>query len=260
MSHTPPLRGTFRTDLRGRQAYSEGAGIYRIVPRAVARPLDTADVIELVRWARHTRQALVPRGAGSAMGGGNVGEGTVVDLTALTEPAGEVDPTHRTMRVGAGVTLGAIDAAALPLGLRLPPDPSSRRWATAGGVFATNAAGPRTLRYGAMRRWVEGATVISGEGETLYLRRGSDATGSAAQRFHAEVAPALDGAADLIRRRFPRTAKNSSGLALDEWLASRDLIDLFIGSEGILGIVTEVVFRLDPIPPCSASLRVELQS
>jgi FAD/FMN-containing dehydrogenase len=153
-----------------------------------------------------------------------------------------------------------VDAAAAPLGLRLPPDPSSRRWATAGGAFATNAAGPRSLRYGAMRPWIEGATVITGEGDALHLQRGSDPEGPAAQRFRSEVQPALERGADLIRSRFPRTAKNSSGLALDAWLASRDLIDLFIGSEGILGIVTEVVFRLDLIPPSSASIRVELQS
>jgi FAD/FMN-containing dehydrogenase len=260
MSHTPALRGDYRTDQRTRQAYSEGAGIYRIVPAAVACPVDAEDVVELVGWARRHRQSLVPRGAGSAMGGGNVGDGIVVDLSNLTAPAGTLDAARRTITVGAGITLGQVDAVASPLGLRLPPDPSSRRWATAGGAFATNAAGPRSLRYGAMRPWIEAATIITGAGEALHLQRGSVPGGPAAHRFQGEVQPALERGADLISGRFPRTAKNSSGLALDAWLASRDLIDLFIGSEGILGIVTEVVFRLDRIPPSSASIRIELQS
>lgn len=274
MSHTPTLRGAFRTDPRGCQAYSEGAGIYRIIPQAVARPIDLEDVLALVRWAATTGQALVPRGAGSAMGGGNVGDGVMVDLTALDSPAGSVDSARRTVTVGAGVSLGEVDALAAAAGLRLPPDPSSRRWATAGGAIATNAAGPRSLRYGAMRDWVEGATVVTGMGEVLRLARGrsrtskgaNEAAGTvagtaasgAARLFERHVAPMLREHTELIRARFPRTAKNSSGLALDRWLESGELIDLFIGAEGILGIVTEATFRLDAIPLASASVRVEL--
>ena len=77
----PPFADSFRTDLRARAAYSEGAGVYRILPAAVALPADEADLVELLKWAvgsrqsADSRQPLVPRGAGSAMGGGNVGEG-----------------------------------------------------------------------------------------------------------------------------------------------------------------------------------------
>ncbi len=266
MTHTPPpLRGSYRTDQRAREAYSEGAGIFRIVPSAVACPRDADDVQVLVRWATETAHALVPRGAGSAMGGGNVGAGIVVDLAGLAMPPA-LDVVARTVTVGAGVALGLVEDLAARSGLRLPPDPSSLRWATAGGAFATNAAGPRSLRYGAMRRWVEGATVVTGTGEVVRLARGQASPGGTAAgeaagvvgKFGRDVAPALEAAAALITQRFPHTAKNSSGLALDAWLASRDLLDLFIGSEGILGIATEVVLRLDPVPATGASLRVIL--
>ena len=79
----PTLRGVTRADELARAAYSEGAGIYRIVPAGVAIPADVRDIVHLVRWATHEGQALVPRGAGSAMGGGNVGDGIVVDLTRI---------------------------------------------------------------------------------------------------------------------------------------------------------------------------------
>ena len=81
----PPPRyaGLYRTDLRARAAYAEGAGIYRILPAAVCVPADRQDVASLVGWAAAHRIPLVPRGAGSAMGGGNVGDGVVVDLTGL---------------------------------------------------------------------------------------------------------------------------------------------------------------------------------
>ena len=72
----PPIRGSFRTDARARAAYAEGAGIYRIIPAAVVHSRRPRRSRSLVRWAAAQRVPLVPRGAGSAMGGGNVGDGT----------------------------------------------------------------------------------------------------------------------------------------------------------------------------------------
>jgi FAD/FMN-containing dehydrogenase len=79
-------------------------------------------------------------------------------------------------------------------------------------------------------------------------------------RFARDTAPAIHSAAPLIATKFPRTSKNSSGYALDAYLASGDVLDLFIGSEGTLGIVTEIEWRLDHIPPCRAGIRVALRS
>jgi len=264
MPPAPPIRGPFRTDLRARAAYSEGAGVYRMLPSGVAVPADETDLIDLVKWAAasgkspHERQALVLRGAGSAMGGGNVGDGVVVDLTGM--PKGlAIDPASRKAVTSSGVTLGEIAQAAERHGLRLPPDPSSARWATVGGVFSTNASGPRTLRYGSVRRWALGATIVTPDGERLVLRRGEPETSAAAtRRFAADVAPLVEAAAPTIRERFPHTRKNSSGYALDAWLDSGDLLDLFIGAEGTLGVVTEVTWSLDPIPAFRSAMQVEL--
>src|SRR5512147_1254139 len=100
----PRLEGQFRTDDRARAAYAEGAGIYRIVPAAVAIPANIPDLQQLVRWAAATGTPLVARGAGSAMGGGNVGDGVVVDLTALAPPWLDVDGPGRRAFVTAEVT------------------------------------------------------------------------------------------------------------------------------------------------------------
>jgi FAD/FMN-containing dehydrogenase len=258
----PPIRGLYRTDARARAAYAEGAGIYRIIPAAVCLPLDRQDVLSLVRWAAAHRVALVPRGAGSAMGGGNVGEGVVVDLTRL-ERRLEVDAGARRAVTSAGITLAELNAAADPHGLRLPPDPSSGRWATVGGMVSTNAAGARSVRYGSVRRWVRAVEMVTAAGEVLELRRGGgsgDPSVETARRFETELTPALRAAAATIMARFPRTRKNSSGYALDAWLASGDLLDLIVGAEGTLGLVTRVDWALDPIPPCRAGLRIALRS
>ena len=256
----PAIRGVFRTDERARAAYAEGAGIYRIVPLGVCLPADRDDVVSLVRWASDHRVPLVPRGAGSAMGGGNVGEGVVVDLTRLPRLL-EVRPAERVAVTSANVTLTELNLAADPHRLRLPPDPSSGRFATLGGMVSTNAAGARTVRYGSVRRWVAGLELVTATGEVLELRRGGGGGSSATvRRFETEVAPAITAAHGLVAARFPRTRKNSSGYALEDWLASRDLLDLVIGAEGTLGFVTRVTWRLDAQPAHRAGLRVELRS
>jgi FAD/FMN-containing dehydrogenase len=259
----PAIRGVFRSDERARAAYAEGAGIYRILPIAVCLPADRDDLVALTRWASEHRVPLVPRGAGSAMSGGNVGEGVVVDLTRLPRRL-EIRPAERLAVTSANVSLAELNIAADPHRLRLPPDPSSGRFATLGGMVSTNASGARTVRYGSVRRWVVGLELVTPAGEVLELRRGggppaaSDA--ATARRFEADVAPAIVAAQHIIAARFPRTRKNSSGYALDDWLASRDLLDLVVGAEGTLGFVTRVDWRLDPQPAHRAGLRVELRS
>jgi len=227
------------TDSRTRAAYAEGAGIYRIIPAAVAIPANTPELAALVRWAGETRTPLVPRGAGSGMPGGNVGAGAIVDLSrGFTELT--VDPQRRIARAGASVTWAQVADAARPYGLRLPPDPSSGAFATSGGMVATNAAGPRSVRYGSVRRWVEALEVVEANGEKRTVRR------SGGTRYPVPDARYLES--------FPKTRKNSSGYALDHFAESGDELDLLIGSEGTLAFVTAVHWRLDPIPPDQAGV------
>jgi FAD/FMN-containing dehydrogenase len=260
MPPSPRLRGTYRTDLPARAVYAEGAGIYRIVPTAVAIPADTADLVHLVRWAAGEGLPLVPRGAGSGMAGGNVGDGIVVDLNRIGARAVSVHPERSRAGAAAAVTHFELNRAAGAHGLRLPPDPSSGRFATLGGMLSTNAAGARTVRYGSVRRWVEAAELVTAEGDVVRLERGRAPRGASAAifRFESVVAPKLRAAAEAIMARAPATCKNSSGYALDAWLASGDVLDLVIGSEGTLGIVTHIEWRLDRHPGATAAIRVTL--
>jgi FAD/FMN-containing dehydrogenase len=267
MPSEPPVRGPFRTDERARAAYAEAAGIYRILPHAVCVPADIDDLLTLVRWAANERVALVPRGAGSAMGGGNLGDGVIVDLTRMSGPLPVVRPERRRAHMRAGASLGELETAANAHGLRLPPDPSSWRWATAGGVVSTNAAGARSARYGSVRQWVEGLTFVTADAEVARLSRGRRAQSQpqvelpeAVYRFERETAAAIETARDLVRARYPRIRKSSSGYALDAYLGSGDLLDLLIGSEGTLVLVTEVEWRLDRAPAHRAGLRLLLKS
>src|SRR4029078_4087698 len=100
---------------------------------------------------------------------------------------------------------------------------------TLAGMFWTTAAGARSVRYGSVRRWVRALELVTADAEVVRLRRGASPTPGEAlvlRRFEQEVAPALRAGAELVSRRFPRTRKNSSGYALDAWLATGDLLDL----------------------------------
>ena len=134
-------------------------------------------------------------------------------------------------------------------------------------MVSTNAAGARSVRYGSVRRWVEALTLVTAEGESVRLARGSGAAGQRArparrrvERFERDAAPRIQAASKLIADRFPKTRKNSSGYALDAYLASGDVLDLIIGAEGTLGVVTEIEWRLDKVPAFQAGLRVHLPS
>ena len=246
----PPLRGAFHLDLHRRALYSEGAGIYRILPKAVAVPADPDDLVQLIRWAAQHGIALTPRGAGSSVTGSNVGEGIILDLTRLPRVL-EISPEKRTARTSANTVWSELTEAAARHNLRLPPDPSSGAFATLGGMVSTNASGAHGVRYGSMRQWVLGVTLITAAGRTVSVRRGETSDLPVPRRELLERQ-------ELIRSRYPRTTKNSAGYALDAWLASGDDLDLLVGAEGTLGIITEIEWRLSPIPIHRTGLRIQL--
>lgn len=260
----PPRQfdGAFRTDVRARAAYAEGAGIYRILPDAIGLPQSVADLECLVRWANEGGVPLVTRGAGSAVSGSSVGPGVIVDLGRMQPSKLDVDPGRRRAVTGSSVTYQALADAARTHGLRLPPDPSSAAFATLGGMVATNAAGARSVKYGAVRPWVRAVELVTADGESCRLERGVPARASdalAVARFVDQAAPAIARSHALIQERFPRTRKNTSGFALDAYLASGDLVDLVIGSEGTLGIITQIEWDLIPLPRHVGGMLIQLR-
>jgi FAD/FMN-containing dehydrogenase len=193
------------------------------------------------------------------MAGGNIGGGVVVDLGVLDGAPMTVHDGARRAVAGSAVTLRALGEDARKRGLRLPPDPSSARFATLGGMVSTNASGPRSIAAGSVRRWVEAIEMITPDGLPLLLRRGErPMVTPTIERFCREAEPALRAAEGLIRDRFPRTLKNSSGYALDQWLDSGDLLDLVVGAEGTLGFVTRTEWRLAPVPREYGGVRAAL--
>jgi FAD/FMN-containing dehydrogenase len=248
------FRGAFRTDLLARAVYAEGAGIARSVPQAVAVPVDADDAGVLVAWAKRTGAALMARGSGSGMAAGAVGPGVIVDLSRLRrlEP---VDMAARRVVVGAGTLRGEIDRAARSMGLRFPVDPSSGAFCTIGGMVAANAAGARTLAFGATRPWVTGLECVFDDGSVAWVRR------DAPLPLHVPAVARLARALEELRA-VPTDAlvhrgvrKESSGYAIAAALGEAGhLVDLLVGSEGTLALFTAVELRLIPVASATATV------
>jgi FAD/FMN-containing dehydrogenase len=254
MQPPPAFRGTFRTDPDARAVYAEAAGIQQILPAAVAIPATPDDIVELIRWARATNVSLVPRGSGTSMAGGAIGAGVVVDASRLRH-IGTVDLERRRIMVGPGVRRDEIDHAAERSGLRLPVDPSSGAYCTAGGMVSTNAAGAHTLKYGSIRSWVTALDCVFADGTRAMVRRGEPPPTEVAaiDRFLCDVAPRVCSAdVDSLRHRGVR--KDSSGYGLSHYAQHHELIDVLIGSEGTLAIFVGVELSLCPRAAATASL------
>jgi FAD/FMN-containing dehydrogenase len=257
------FRGAFRTDDAARALYAEGAGIYRILPAAVAVPTSTDDLVTLVRWAAATGTPLVPRGAGSGMPGHNVGPGVVVDLTQGFRDTPRVDPVARLARGGAAVTFSELNGVAAASGMRLPPDPSSGAFCTLGGMAACNASGAHTLKYGAMRDWTEAVEFVTADGEIGRAGRERlppEAWTAAERRLETDAAPWLRAHQLALERAVPKTRKNSSGYAFVGQGDGAWVRHLLVGSEGTLVFITAVEVRLAPLPDEVSTLLVSLRA
>ncbi|HEU4749113.1 MAG TPA: FAD-binding oxidoreductase [Gemmatimonadaceae bacterium] len=251
----PGFRGIFRDDELARAVYSEAAGIGRRIPSAVAVPVDADDVVALVVWAAATGTALTPRGSGSSMAGGAIGSGVIVDLSQIRHLS-RIDDKARTVWVDPGVIWSTLDVAARRKGLRLPVDPSSGSFCTLGGMVATNASGPRSLRHGPTRAWVNALDCVFSNGDRAIITRGE------APPTHVEAVKRLmkDAHAGIIASdrkkpvRHEGVRKESSGYAIHEYADKADILDLIVGSEGTLAIVVAIQFRLTPAAGATGSV------
>jgi FAD/FMN-containing dehydrogenase len=211
-------------------------------------PRDAGDVAALVRWASASGHALIPRGAGTGMPGGNVGPGVAVDLVTHFRAPPVIDPAARTARVGPGTTLAELNAAAAPHGLHFPVDPSSGERCTFGGIVANNSGGAHTVRYGSARAWVQSLEVVLADGTLVHTACGEPERHPRLAEVLAPVDEMLRARREAILARWPKVRKNSSGYALKEYLHSADAVDLLVGSEGTLALVTAAAVRLAPVP------------
>ena len=199
-------------------------------------PRSVADVVDAVRMA----PAVLPIGAQSSLTGGATPMGELLIATSKLSRILALTPERITVQ--AGVTVAEMQQALRAVDAWFPPAPTFTG-ACAGGIVATNAAGAATFKYGSTRQWVEALSIVLADGSVLEVQRGRQFASDGQLRFAA-----LSGeySVPVPRYRMPRVAKCSAGYYA---AADMDAVDVFIGSEGTLGILCEITFRvLAPAP------------
>ena len=221
----------------------------------VTFPRSEAEVAALVGNA----ERVLPVGAQSSLTGGATPRGELVLSTrALSSigPVPSVGPVlsdrpqgDTTVRVGAGLPLTVLQKTLTASRLYYPPVPTFDG-AFVGGTISTNAAGAATFKYGSTRPWVTGMTVVLAGGDVLDLRRG-DVTASPDGRFEIVLSSGRAVTVPVPAYRMPDVAKLSAGYYAKPGM---DLIDLFIGSEGTLGVIVDATLRVIPRPRRAVAL------
>ncbi|HMS41503.1 MAG TPA: FAD-binding oxidoreductase, partial [Pyrinomonadaceae bacterium] len=205
-------------------------------------PEMAAEIAEILREAHEKNIKVTISGARTGTVGGAIPFGGFVISLERLNKIKEINKSDNFAIVESGVILNDFQKAVEAENFFYPPDPTE--WSCQiGGTIATNASGARSFKYGATREFVEELEIVLANGEILRLKRGENFSKDGF--IELKTANGTKIKAKLPTYRQPNVRKNTSGYISGETV---DAIDLFIGSEGTLGIITEAKLRILPKP------------
>lgn len=225
-----------------RALYSTDASLYRVIPQVVVRPRHVDEVIATVAACAETGTPLTSRGAGTSIAGNAVGTGVVMDFTRHLNVVHEIDQEAMTARVDPGTVHAVLQKAAVPLGLRFGPDPSTHTRCTVGGMIGNNACGSRALAYGRTADNVTGLQLVTIGGEQFSLTKDAQPNAPLFDQLRDVVATDMG----TIRTEFGTFGRQVSGYSLEHLLPENhfDVNTFLAGTEGTLAVLTEATVRL----------------
>ena len=255
--------GDLRLDSASRILYSTDASMYQIAPLGVAIPKTQDDLQSAVELAAKYKVPILPRGAGSSLGGQAIGEALILDCSRYLDSIVEIDSESHVAIVEPGVVLADLNRAAAKLGLMFGPDPASAERATMGGVIGNNATGAHSILYGMTADHLISADVILGDGSPeTWNEYGESKLSRVAENVRLQYA-------ETIKEKFPRSWRNSAGYRLNyllPWTPSKpsqwdandyglssavyrqsskvNLASLLAGSEGTLAVMRRAKVNL----------------
>lgn len=235
--------------------YENDTSLVELRPKLAVKPKDVNDIKKLVSLVASKKDtnptlSLTARAAGTGMAGGALNESIIVDVSNLNHVK---SVTTERVVAESGVFYRDMDIETRKLGAIMPSFPASRDLCAVGGMTGTNASGEMTLSFGSTRDWVKRIKAVLSDGneyefkplsvsELEEKKKLQGLEGDLYRRMH----DLLENNYDIIKNAEPKVAKNSTGYAL--WKVwdrkTFDLTQLFTGSEGTLGIFTEIEFAL----------------
>ncbi len=252
------LMGEVTTSADALTYFSTDASIFTKRPKIVIYPRNTADVRKTARftWQLAEKGHVLPitaRGKGTDFGGAALGEGIIMAFPAHMNKILELDRT--TVTVQPGALFSKIEQTLHTHGRFLPPYPASSEYCTIGGCVANNASGEKSIKYGAMDKYVDSLHVVLANGELIKTgriskrevekRKGHDTFEGSIYR---QIDTLFNDNATLIAESKKKTSKNTAGYAVWDVMhkdGSIDLTPLFIGGQGTLGIITQVTLKTE---------------
>ncbi len=262
------LQGEVSIDLADRRAVSHDASIYELTPEAVISPKDTADIKKIVQFvlkhkAHYPKLSITPRSAGTDMSGAAIGNSLLLEMTPHFNKIASL--TGNRLSVQPGVFIRDIDPLLAKAGLQLGSVPASRALCTIGGMVGNNSGGEQSLRYGNTERWVREMKVVFGDGKEYVVKpltkkqlEKKIAENTYESSLYKQVYTLIENNYDLVRNARPHVNKNSMGYNLwsvwDRETGIFDMTRLISGSQGTLGIITDLTVEAVPKAPHSGLL------
>ena len=245
-----------RTDVR--EAMSTDAGVLKIVPEMVIYPRSTNDIRKVCRfaWQLAEKGHVIPvtvRGAGTDGTGAAIGKGASVVTTAHMNKIFEYDAKQKLVRLQPGVSIGALSQALSLHGTSIMSLAGSHAFGTIGGAIASAVAGPLAGKYGTVERAIDQLEVVLANGDVIQTGRINKRELSrrkGLQTFEGDIYRGIDGiieeSADILDNLRSNDAAGYNTIAdVKQKDGSFDLTPLFIGSQGTLGIITEMILRAE---------------
>jgi FAD/FMN-containing dehydrogenase len=251
-----------------REFYSHDASLFEMKPQVVVYPKNSQDLQKLVKWINEHRSAnpelnLTPRSGGTDMSGGAIGNSIVADMTKYINQPLEV--TAASARLQPGLYYRDFDPLTIDKGVMFPSYPASKDLCTLGGMIANNSGGEKSLQYGKTANFVTELKTVFADGNEYVVKPLTKdelvrkmAQGDFEGKVYKETFELLEQHYDEIQGAKPKVSKDSTGYHLwDVWNRETgifDLTKLLVGSQGTLGVVTELSVNLVPRPAHSGVL------
>ena len=262
------LKGDVFADNKTRRTFSTDASLFEIEPEVVVAPRNVEDLKKLVQYAsENERVSLTARSGGTGMDGGALTESIVVDFGKHFNEIGEVGEDYAITQPG--VYYRDFEKATLAKNLLMPSYPASREICMLGGMVSNNAGGEKTLLYGKTEDYINELKVVFADGNEYVVKpltKSELDEKMAQQDFEGElyknIFTLIDNNYEEIKAAKPKVHKNSAGYFLwnvwDRETGVFDLTKLIVGSQGTLGLVTEINFKLVTPQPESQMMVVFL--
>src|SRR5947207_8699211 len=229
-----------------RKLYATDASLYQLEPAAVAFRRSARQASTIIMAAADANMPVTPRGAGSGLSGGAIGDGLIVEFSRYNRLITDLNLEARTVRTGAGVVLDQLNAFLKPHGFCFGPDVATSSRATIGGMIANDSSGARVPVYGTTADHVASQELVLVDGTIEEIGPAHD-TLRAQRDLIANLVAAH--AAEVGERMPPGLRKRWPGYALERWLRDPgNLNNMLCGSEGTLAAIFSAELKIVPLP------------